>query len=308
MFLGGAKRVSLAERFVAAGQSLGFKVELYTYELDRFVPLGAIATVVEGKRWSDSGIEDHLIEIVEREQINILIPSVDPAVSLLSRLRARLNCFLPVPPLDACDTFFDKALAQKFFVSHGLPVPPLATSRYPQIAKPRKGSASQGLSIFHDEADRLRFFTDHDAQTYIVQEYVSPRIELTVDAYVSLRDGQVKSCVPRIRLDTAGGEATRTVTVRDEAAIALSHQAIALAGLSGPVTLQFLKGSNNDKLAFMEINPRFGGGVIASIAAGADSPRMLLEDYLNHDITPPEWRENYLMTRCFREFFYENYC
>ncbi len=74
-------------------------------------------------------------------------------------------------------------------------------------------------------------------------------------------------------------------------------------GFLGPITLQAIEGAGDPW--FIEINPRFGGGVILSIEAGADYPRLLIREALGRPVEPVEWREGVLMTRAFREVFHE---
>ena len=45
LFLGGAKRVSLAERFFSAGNKLGYQISVYAYELNKIVPFATVGQV-----------------------------------------------------------------------------------------------------------------------------------------------------------------------------------------------------------------------------------------------------------------------
>ena len=52
----------------------------------------------------------------------------------------------------------------------------------------------------------------------------------------------------------------------------------------------------------MEINPRFGGAVLNSIFAGANSPAYLLNEYYKIKNNKNEnWTDNFLMLRRFSE-------
>ena len=54
----------------------------------------------------------------------------------------------------------------------------------------------------------------------------------------------------------------------------------------------------------MEVNPRFGGGVILTIESGANFPLFILKEFLKIDIEPKnDWVENLVMARSFRETF-----
>ena len=53
----------------------------------------------------------------------------------------------------------------------------------------------------------------------------------------------------------------------------------------------------------MEINPRLGGGVIASIEAGHNIPEMLISDILDYDVKKSISNTKLIMKRYFEEIF-----
>jgi carbamoyl-phosphate synthase large subunit len=66
----------------------------------------------------------------------------------------------------------------------------------------------------------------------------------------------------------------------------------------GVITLQlFLTGKN--KIKFIEINPRFGGGVPLSIKAGANFPKWILQELINKkpDIQFDNFKDGLTMLR-----------
>ena len=78
LFLGGAKRVSMASKFIEAGRRAGFETVIYGYELSRRCALASVAEeIVEGRRWSDPALLDDLHEVVTSRNISIMIPFVD---------------------------------------------------------------------------------------------------------------------------------------------------------------------------------------------------------------------------------------
>src|SRR5207249_141203 len=90
-------------------------------------------------------------------------------------------------------------------------------------------------------------------------------------------DGSVACVVPRRRLETRAGEISKGYTVRDAEIEAWGRRVCGrLPDAAGPITLQCFR-RRDGHLAFIEINPRFGGGFPLSLHAGADYPRWLLE-------------------------------
>lgn len=303
LFLGGAKRVSLAELFIKAGEKHGKNISIFSYELDPFVPIASIGKVVIGLKWHDANIINHLSEIVKEHHIHIILPFVDGATLIAARLKEMLkNIFIPVSSEATCTIMFDKVTSNQWFQKHQIPVPG-NDGKYPLIAKPRKGSASKGLVIISNKEDLNNFQLNFDEKDFLIQNYLTAD-EYTVDAYVS-KEGKVLSAIPRKRIEVTSGEATKSVTVKDQEIIDLSKHILSLADFQGPITLQFLREKKTNNLYMMEINPRFGGGVTTSIRAGADSTQMLLSEYLQKPLKViDDWEENLIMTRAFREFFY----
>lgn len=303
LFLGGAKRVSLAELFIQAGKKSSKEVRIFSYELDQFVPIASIGQVIIGLKWDDENILSHLKETIKKHDIHIVLPFVDGATLVAAQLKNVLkNVFIPVSSEATCSTMFDKMEANEWFKQHKIIVPS-DNGKYPLIAKPRHGSASKGLIIIHTEGDLKNFKINFNEKDFLIQNYLTAD-EYTVDTYVS-REGKILSAVPRKRIEVTSGESTKSITIRDQEIINLSTHILSLANFQGPITLQFLREKKTNQLYMMEINPRFGGGVTTSIQAGADSTQMLLNEYLHKSVKPvDDWEENLIMTRAFREFFY----
>lgn len=303
LFLGGAKRLSLAEHFIRIGAAKGLAVEILSYELDTLVPIAQVAQVVRGKRWSDSTLDDDLDLLIARCDIHCVLPFVDPAIAVCARLASRHPSLLvPVSRPDRVDLFYDKIDADRWFREHGVPVPP-SEGAYPRIAKPRRGSASAGIQILQDEAEERAFFGRHEREQYQVQGYIRAR-EYTVDAYVGC-DGSVLSLVPRQRLEVRSGESMTSRTCRHSEIDRLTRLVLSQPGFRGPLTLQFLEEHGTSAVFLMEINPRYGGGVMCSIAAGADTASLMLDEALGEKpASLLNWEENFTMTRTFREVYF----
>ena len=65
LFLGGAKRVTMARMFKAAAAQRGLDCAIHAYELDAHSAIAAEGDVTEGLRWSDPAILADLDRLVE---------------------------------------------------------------------------------------------------------------------------------------------------------------------------------------------------------------------------------------------------
>lgn len=308
MMLGGARRVSMAELFKRSGERIGREVNIVSYELMEQVPIALVGKVVVGLRWGDPNVVSDIVRVAREYEIDIILPFVDGAIEIASKVKQHLpGVFIPVGDFDTNRTMFDKVSAAKAFEQAGIPIPKTYTAinaKMPAIAKPRRGSASRGIKIFHtlDELMQLENLSD-----YLVQEYIENREEFTVDCYVS-QSGEILTVVPRVRLEVMGGEVTRTITCRNATLDRLSREVIGKFGLRGPVTLQFLHDIDRNRYLLMEVNPRLGGGVVCSIYAGAPITDYIIDESrgisLNHC---DDWAYNTLMARYQKEaIFYES--
>ena len=307
LMLGGARRVSMGELLIESGKKLGYDVEILSYELEECVPIAAIGKVVIGRKWKDADVVEHLVATVKKYGVNIILPFVDGAIAIASECKRLLpEVFIPVSEKDIATTMFDKALAAKKFAEEGIAIPKtysIDNCKYPVIAKPRLGSASKGIKVINNVEELLQL--QHPTE-YLIQEYISRREEYTVDCYVSKKH-ETMCVVPRLRIDVAGGEVTRTKTCKSPLLIEMSRNVLKKIPFEGPVTLQFLHNLDSDEFMLMEINPRLGGGVICSIHAGATISDFIMNEYLGNDIKVcDDWKDGALMTRFQKEvMFYE---
>ena len=310
LFLGGAKRVSLARHIIDEGKRKGLEVRIFSYELDSRVAIASVGTVIVGLRWNDAGLMADLQRVVTDNGITMVLPFVDPAIRVAAELSTLMpELFIPVSSREVCDVMFDKVLSARWFATHGIAQPHCYDSptefRYPVILNPRRGSASKGIIVCRSSADLP---TDVNFGDYLAQDYIDNHTEITVDCYVNSR-GEATSVVPRVRLETAGGEAVRSLTVRSPEVIAEARKIISSGDFRGPITIQFLKDNESRTIYVMEINPRFGGGVVTGIGAQSGILSMLLDEYLGKDVEANDsWRDNTLMVRYFNEVIFYADC
>ena len=296
LFLGGAKRVSMARKFKAAAGRLGHECNIYSYELDTREAIACEATVIKGLRWKDTGVDADLRRICQEKGICAIIPFVDGAVEVAARLND--IAFVPACTPGLAAKMFDKVEAAVLFEQLGLPVPRTYQPGMPclrLIAKPRRGSASKGIVEIHslEQIDRL----PGKPEDYLIQERIDNREEYTVDCYVNVNDGTPLAICPRQRLEVSGGEVTKTVSVESPEIVSLSRKVLAGTKLRGAVTIQFMRDTDDGRLLLMEINPRLGGGAVCSVAAGADITELILRQALGMPVKPVDYTRGVTMAR-----------
>jgi carbamoyl-phosphate synthase large subunit len=255
-----------------------------------------------------SAIED----AVARHDVGLLVPLTDLDLLLLAERRDELaarGCLTMISSPQAVATCRDKVRTARWLAEIGAtPIrsETLETFRadpfYPCFVKPVSGSSSVGARRV-DGPEQLAGHVAAFGENLLLQECLEGQ-EFTVDVY-RLRGGPVKAVVPRQRLDVRAGEVQNAVTVRDEELIGESRRiAESLPGLWGAACLQFRRpvdatGKPAGPARCFEINPRFGGGVPLTIAAGADLPLYLLQETTSQPVDGPAgvFTENLVMLR-----------
>lgn len=305
LMLGGAKRVSMAEQLIRAGAESDTDIVIYSHELSDKEPIASIGKIIKGGKYSEKGSAEELTGIINRYNIQILLPFIDPSIEIAVKCK-QLNpgIFVPVSDMDVTKAMFDKLTAAEWFQKARIPIPQtydINNCKFPAIAKPRTGSASKGIFIIENTEQLYKI---KNTDNYLIQEYIPKRNEYTVDCYIG-SDNEIKCIVPRIRLATAGGEVIRTETRRIPELISISSGIIKSLNLKGTVTLQFIHDIINHRFLLMEINPRLGGGAVCSVFAGADIPKMIIEEALGNKVAKCDnWKDKTLMTRYFKEVMF----
>ena len=300
------RRVALLEAFRRAMADLGVKGRLYGADHSALAPgfhvadEGLLVPSVSGPDYVEA-----LLDLCKRYEIGLVVPLIDWELEALAAARARfakIGVRLVISSPKVVDICRNKQQTFEFLKAHGfgtpevIPVDKAVKGPFPLFMKPRYGSSAKDVHFVPDQ-EALAYYMRGAGSACIIQEFVRGK-EYTVDVYAGL-DGVPRVAVPRRRIEVCGGEVAKARTVRHPEIIRQSMRLVeALGECCGVVTLQcFLTPS--DEIKFIEMNPRFGGGVPLAIRAGADFPLWLIEEHLGRrpDIHPEDWQDGLLMLR-----------
>jgi carbamoyl-phosphate synthase large subunit len=251
-----------------------------------------------------------MLGLCEREQIRLLIPTIDTELPAYAKNReafARVGTTVAVSAPETIAIGADKRRTHRFLIEHNLPTveqADIADVRrdpggwsFPFLVKPTAGSAGVGINLV-SRVEALDVLASGD--DYIVQA-IAPGAEYTVDIFVD-GSGISRCAVPRRRIEVRGGEVSKAVTVRLPEVMQLAHSvANALPGAFGVLTVQIFFDDTTGRANVIEVNPRFGGGFPLSYAAGADFPAWLISMAVSGDAgvvgDDTCWSEGLLMLR-----------
>lgn len=225
---------------------------------------------------ADPAFAEAIEEACEREDIGLVVPTRDGELSRFAELRERLaerGTVVLVSGPDAIATCRDKRRFAEAVVAAGLDTPRIRGGpeySLPAFVKPRFGAGSRFATTVRTDAELASAVAAIEASggEPIVQEFVDGT-ELTIDVFIDL-DGRAISCVPRERLQVVAGESVVSRTIRDADVSAATLRLCGSLSLVGHLTVQCLR--TPDRIAFLEINPRYGGAANLGFAAGARTP------------------------------------
>lgn len=307
------RRNQLLECFRSSAAALGMPLQVLAAELrPHFSTACRAADEVFTVPACDSPeYVDALLAICEREKVGLLVPTIDPELSPLSKAIAdfaKVGTKVVVSHPETVQIARDKLATAEALALAGLPTPrslPLrdfladpSAIKGAIIVKPKAGSSSAGI-IRPRAIDEL---TSLAPDGYVVQECWEGE-EYTVNVFVD-QAGRLVSAVPHLRMSVRSGEVSQGRTARQpDLLVAAERLPIALPGLRGPACFQAIV-RGDGSIGIFEVNARFGGGYPLAHEAGAPFTQWILEEVAGLPSTATSaWEEGVLMLRYDAAFF-----
>lgn len=233
-----------------------------------------------------------IIKICEENQIKLIIPLHEKEFDeYLANIKKFNSAGIKVLLSDKAiiDICQNKLNTYKFFKANKIQTPLTYNKNelpkilnFPLILKPIDGMGSNNVYKLNNQED-LNFFINY-VKTPILQEF-KQGTEYTIDVLCDL-NGNVISVVPRERLEVRAGEVSKSRTVNNDTLIYESLKVIECLNkygkTVGPITIQCIL--NESGIYFIEINPRFGGGVPLTFESGVDYGNYILKMIDNIEI------------------------
>jgi carbamoyl-phosphate synthase large subunit len=281
------RRVSLLNSFKKAAKELKLNCRFFGTETTELSP----ALQLCDKKFivppiSHKNYIKQLLKIVKQNNVKLLIPTIDLDLQILAGNRekfADIGCTVLISNPNAVNICQDKRETFKFLVKNGFDTPETLTRkqalgrkhfRYPCFLKPWDGHASKGTFKVKNR-EELVFYTKK-IPNCIVQEFIQGQ-EITCDIFIDF-NLRTRCVVPRKRIETRAGEVSKGKVIKNLKVMHRVSELVKKLGAGpGVITIQLIL-TEDKKIKFIEINPRFGGGAPLSIKAGADFPKWILAE------------------------------
>ena len=287
------------------------KVNVVAVDLD---PLAAGLFLADeffiGPKADNQNYIPELIRIASNTGATVLIPIYSKEINLISEntelLRSHgIRTMLSTP--DVIKLCNDKLAMNQFALEAGLNVPHLFSNddvlnnqsiKFPVFVKPNSGSSSTGAQKIANKEELDIILKSN--KNFIIQEFIDAE-EVTVDVFCDINSNALV-IAPRIRLAVKSGQCVKGNTIDKALFLEPITTFCKKLKVVGACNIQFFISSN--KLSFIEINPRFAaGGLMLTIASGANIPLLLLKSLLGLEIEKQQCqtKPNISMTRYWSE-------
>jgi len=303
------RRVALMRTFRQALANLGLQGRLVATDMSPYASAFQMADLrFNVPRCTDDEFIPFMLELCEREEIRLIIPTIDTELSVYAAYRGHfqdIGTVVAVSSPFAVAVGGDKLATHQWLTDEGLPTVEQASAKdfladpsgweFPVIAKPVHGSSSIGVVVAHSVEDVAAAASD---KPYVVQS-IAPGVEFTVSVLAN-REGKALCAVPRQRLEVRAGEVSKARAVRNKAVQDLAMEVVErLPGAYGALNVQLFWDEATDALNIIEINARFGGGFPLAWQVGARYPQWLIEEILGlpSTVERDSWDNGIVMLR-----------
>jgi carbamoyl-phosphate synthase large subunit len=311
------RRVSLLESFRRSAKQL--KINAAFFGTDTTDLSSALQLCDEGflvKPTTHPGYIGQLLSIVKANSVKLLVPTVDLDLKVLARNKPKFTaagCLVLVSAPEVIDICQDKRKTYRFLAKNGFDTALTMSVRsalskkklsWPYFLKPWNGSASKQNTIVNNRRDLL--FYDKRIPNAICQEFIEGT-EYSCDVYIDF-GMKVRCVIPRRRIEVRAGEVSKGQIVKNPRIMSEAAMLAETLGAGpGVITLQLFL-TDDERVKFIEINPRFGGGAPLSIKAGADFPKWILQEVSGKkpNIRSDGFKDDLIMLRYDSEVWLQN--
>lgn len=255
---------------------------------------------------------DAVLKLCLREHVRVVFPILNEEQVVLADQRERFEragIRVIVNDAEVVRLTVDKYRTYQFCRARAIPTPltllpdevERSALRFPVMVKPRTGSGS--AEVFRvDDARELEFFLSRLHEP-IVQQFVQGQ-EYTIDVLTDFA-GNVLSVVPKARAATKAGVQVKGCTVCDPRLLAYGEKIAHAFQLAPRANIQCIE--SGGELHLIEVNPKFPASLALTVAAGVNTPLLLVMMCQGRRIAPMigKFRDGLVMLRYWQEVFVE---
>ncbi len=276
---------------------------------------------------------ENLFTLIAKERISVILPCIEEEILLLSEYRDeleahRVKALLPESSLIKKAT--DKGISTFIALQNHIDCPrsilvrartgieSIATSvdqflcecTFPWIIKPTMGHGMRGFLKISSIEEAIRILS-HAREDLIIQEFIPGSVGSM--HLVGLLYDENNRVVRRFSsrsirtLFPGGGPATAGISIQNENLIEETERMMRLIGhWRGPVNVEWMLDPRDNRMKFIEINPRLWGYGYLAVRAGSNFPVDTVDLSLGRNVGPdPGYRLGVTMLRITEDIIFE---
>ncbi len=242
-----------------------------------------------------------LEELLQKEEIDVLLPVDEPSVRWVSEHRLhfeRYTALAPIPQTKTFDKAVNKWTLAEWAVKEQLPCPTtllfennnsfvtkISELQFPVLIKPIQGSGGVGIAYFENKNRLMLGLKDRKEGSYIIQSYLKG---YDIDCSVLAQDGVVLGYTIQKRCNTSKdgfAPAGNIDFVQQPEVFELVTKAVKKLNWSGVVHFDLRYDEDDDEIKIIEMNCRFWASTLASLVAGVNFPYIACRVALGHTVS-----------------------
>ncbi len=251
-----------------------------------------------------------VLETAKKTGADVILGIYEPTVRMLAHHRDLISTVSSIPPsvsTELFDNVTDKWLFSRILEKGNIPFPftlkyqgkpldPVEISKliFPVLAKPTKSVSGIGIRFFQDQSVLNNFLADLGNQdSFIIQSFIKG---FDVGCSVLCREGRIlaftmqRGIIPgKKRFEPA----SVINIIYNEEVYFLIEKLMKLLNWSGIANIDLRYDEEEKNYKILEINPRFWGSIIGSLAAGINFPYLSCLAALNQSFPVPEYQKIY---------------
>lgn len=258
--------------------------------------------------------ERFLIDFVQREPVDVVLPVTDVTTHLVARNWPALgrHTAAPAPPFDAFDFVADKWRLLQRASECGIPIPrthfvdgraglqPLISQvEYPAVVKPVRsrirtdaGWLPATVKYAHTESDLLRLYHDTEylaGHPSLIQERI---VGPGIGVFVLCDRGQLRAAFAHRRIrekPPSGGASVLCESIAlDPDLLDKAMRLLGPLGWHGVAMMEFKQDRRSGRSFLMEVNGRFWGSLDLAVQAGVDFPYLSYQLAAGQPVETPQ--------------------
>ena len=232
---------------------------------------------------------DIILDICQKEKIDILISLIDPELSLIAKNIEKFKAIGVNPVIsdyDKVEMCFNKYEMYKFLINNNFKTAKSYINKeefykdledgkitFPVFVKPVTGSASININKITSKEELEVLWKMSDP--LIIQEFMNGQ-EYGIDTYVDMISKEPVLIFLKKKLKMRAGETDKALSVKNEKLFKLIKEFVKKAGFVGIIDIDVFEVDGEYYIS--EVNPRFGGGYPFAYETGANVPKMIINN------------------------------